>query len=382
MNTFTGLLKKCQAILEDPYLQLKKKAQQGELYCGYLCIFVPEELIHAAGVTPVRLFGAYPENDYSEKYLHGRACEYARNLQESFNRGIFDFLSACVFARTCDTLQAVFRNLSATDLATFYINIPPSHAAGPQRLREASLDLLDSELQRFKSFIEQQFHTTLTESALRKSIQVYALNAKLMEELSVFRTQGSLSSMDYFTLAKTGYFLRKEEHNTLLQETLNTLTERDNQKVALKKKGTKILLSGFLNGNMRFLDFLGTLGLDIVADDLCEFSRYFTPSPSGGDSASALRSVGHRVMGKKCPLKVNSVNYFEFLKEKYEQSGAEGIIMMIYPFCDPQSLDLTWVRPKLKQEGIHSLIIQPTLDLDNPAQIETRVEAFIEMIND
>jgi benzoyl-CoA reductase subunit C len=68
------------------------KKKTGGKVIGYFCSNVPEPLIYAAGVLPVRIFGSSEATLDAEKYTHPMWCSFCR---DSFA------LSTCAAASIC-----------------------------------------------------------------------------------------------------------------------------------------------------------------------------------------------------------------------------------------------------------------------------------------
>ena len=47
------------------------KSRTGGKVLGYFCTYVPEELVYAAGILPVRILGGLEPQDVSEAYIPG-----------------------------------------------------------------------------------------------------------------------------------------------------------------------------------------------------------------------------------------------------------------------------------------------------------------------
>ena len=68
-----------QRVVDDPdgYLKFLKA---GKNILGYCCSYTPEEIIHAAGIHPVRLFGSREESNLSDKHLQSYCCSLVRDV--------------------------------------------------------------------------------------------------------------------------------------------------------------------------------------------------------------------------------------------------------------------------------------------------------------
>ena len=71
---------------------------------------------------------------------------------------------------------------------------------------------------------------------------------------------------------------------------------------------------------------------------------------------------------------------FNIILNKYYDSGADAIIFIFFPFCDPQYLAHATIKKKLKDVGIRSLILEAGIGKSNFAQIQTRIEALLESL--
>ncbi|UCH94848.1 MAG: 2-hydroxyacyl-CoA dehydratase, partial [Candidatus Aminicenantes bacterium] len=68
--------------------------------------------------------------------------------------------------------------------------------------------------------------------------------------------------------------------------------------------------------------------------------------------------------------------------ERYLASGSQGIVFFIYPFCDQQCIEYVLVKNQLEKDGIKSLFLQPSVHTGVSGQMVTRLEAFLEMLQE
>jgi benzoyl-CoA reductase/2-hydroxyglutaryl-CoA dehydratase subunit BcrC/BadD/HgdB len=73
---------------------------------GYLCSYVPEEMIHAAGFAPVRVRGNTDPLRQVDAHLQSFTCALCRSTLDQVLSGELGFLSGTVFAHTCDATQS------------------------------------------------------------------------------------------------------------------------------------------------------------------------------------------------------------------------------------------------------------------------------------
>ena len=65
------------AINDPASLAADIKAKAGKIL-GYMCSYAPEELIHAAGFHPMRLFSSKSEICLAENHLQAYCCSLVR----------------------------------------------------------------------------------------------------------------------------------------------------------------------------------------------------------------------------------------------------------------------------------------------------------------
>ena len=55
------------------------KSKTGRKVVGYFCTYVPEEILYAAGVLPVRILGSHEPQAVTEPHIFGMFCPFCRD---------------------------------------------------------------------------------------------------------------------------------------------------------------------------------------------------------------------------------------------------------------------------------------------------------------
>ena len=84
--------------------------ETGKPAVGCFPLFVPEELIYAAGFLPVGMWGGISAFQKSNQYIQSFACSIMRANLELGMSGAYDFLKAALIPSQCDTLKCVCEN--------------------------------------------------------------------------------------------------------------------------------------------------------------------------------------------------------------------------------------------------------------------------------
>src|SRR5512138_877963 len=107
------IVQRCEALFEDlDFGAVKdwKAAAPGRKAIGYMPVYVPREIIHAAGMLPVGIFGGGDQMEViqGDAYYQSYICRIPRSTVELGLTGKLDCLDGMLFPSICD----VIRNLS------------------------------------------------------------------------------------------------------------------------------------------------------------------------------------------------------------------------------------------------------------------------------
>ena len=87
------ILEKFRKLSEDPYGRLKDwKIENRKNVIGCLPMYVPEEIIDAAGMLPVTLLGSMEAITKANRHLLTLTCEEIRSTYDMLLKGKFEFI--------------------------------------------------------------------------------------------------------------------------------------------------------------------------------------------------------------------------------------------------------------------------------------------------
>jgi benzoyl-CoA reductase subunit C len=351
------------------------KKKTGGKVLGYFCTYVPEEILYAAGVLPVRILGSHEPQDVTEPHIFGMYCPFCRDCLAQGLKGRYDYLDGLMIAQSCLHIRQAFTSWKMHIPTEFNYYMPMPHHLQSKR----SLPYLTGELEKFKTAVEDWTGKKITDDALKEGIEIMNQSRQLSRDLYEIRKEADphISGLESMYAVVASQMVDKREHNEILQRVMKTLPER---KLA-DGSPVRLMILGSENDDTEFVGMVESLGAVFVVDDHCTGSRYFWNKVES--NGNLLESIAARYVERvPCPTKDwPERNRMEHIKKLAKDWGVQGAIVIQQKFCDPHELDNPAIMKNLKEEGVPSQFLE--LDVTVPiGQFKTRVEAFLEMLGE
>ena len=356
----------------EDIMELKR---QGKKVFGWLCTYVPEEIIHAAGILPIRITGYAQETELDDgnAYLYINNCSFSRSCLQMGLRGEYDYLDGVVAGSTCDGARRLF------DLWQYYIKVPFHHIITvPRKYTERAHGLYYEQVAQFKEHLEQYLDTRITDEALLKSISVYNESREALKKLYQLRKLDNppITGAETMEVLNASQRMAKEQFNQYLRELLDELA------VSGIEHGSRarLMVTGSVMNNPEFIRSIEELGGLVVTDELCTSTRYWS-DPVVLDGRSPLEAVSRRYLNNfPCARMVPSDERFDRILQLARDYKVDGVISQIIRYCVPYAHDLPLLTDRLKKAGIPTLALDVEYGTSGSGQISTRVQAFLEML--
>ena len=364
-----------QGACENPRAQLDYYLGQGKKVVGCFAPWAPEELVHASGMIPMGMWGGHTELKLAKSYLPAFACSIMQANMEFGLKGVYDGMSAVIIPAICDTLRCMTQNWR------FGIkSIPAIAIVYPQnRSNPASTDYLVSE---YETVLTQLYTITgkmMNEDALHQTIEVYNEHNKTMREFAAVAND----HLDVITpkvrhaVFKSAFFFEKSEHTAIVKDIIEGLKARP----MYNWTGKKVVLTGIMCEPDQVLDILAENNVAVVGDDLVQESQQFradTPEKGGG----GLKRLALQWNERYCCSLIHELGKPRGgqLAKLCQETGADGVIVCMVKFCDPEEYDQPWLEKDLRSAGHPCVSIE--IDQQNASfeQIRTRVQTFCESL--
>jgi benzoyl-CoA reductase subunit C len=328
-----------------------KDASPGRRAIGYMPVYVPREIIHAAGMLPVGVMGAGDRLEIirGDAYFQSYICHIPRSTTELGVSGRLDVLDGMIFPSICD----VIRNLSGMWQILFpgklvhYFDFPQSEdpVIAERHCRR--------EFQIIRESLERLASVRITDESLKKSLALYNENCRLVREL--YGVRGSrpwqAPASEAYTVLRAGNVLEVRAHNTLLREYMDLAAGLDRRPL----DNIRVILCGSFceQPPVMLLRTLERAGCDLVDDDLILGNRYIEGDISAeGDPLTALAEGFVRRGARTASRYTHGEEKGAWLVEKVRATEADGVIFCAASFCDPALLEEPMLKAALDREGI------------------------------
>jgi benzoyl-CoA reductase/2-hydroxyglutaryl-CoA dehydratase subunit BcrC/BadD/HgdB len=129
-------------------------------------------------------------------------------------------------------------------------------------------------------------------------------------------------------------------------------------------------------------EIIDRLGGRVVDDNLCVGRRYFADSLPPGRGETPLGTIARRTLTRTaCPCKQGGADQrADDVVARVREGDARGVVFLVQRFCDPHYFDLPHLHVRLEREGIPHLVLETGEETSGLGQAETRLQAFLEMV--
>jgi benzoyl-CoA reductase subunit C len=329
-----------------------KAAKPERKVVGYLPIYVPRELIHAADMMPLGIVGGGDQLEviHGDAYYQSYICRIPRSTVELGVSGRLDFVDGMLFPSICD----VIRNLSGMWKMMFphvysrYFDVPQNYKD------EIGGNYYINELAELRHDLGQLRGKPITDAELANSIAVYNANRRLVRELYNFRADKpwQVPAAEVYLLMRAGLVLPVEQHSEMLKDYLAAVTTEQRP----KRDNCRIVLTGVFceQPPLNLIKSLELAGCYVVDDDLLLVTRWLIGDvPTDGDPMKNLAlAFLHHSESTAAKYEPNQKEKGQHLVRAVKRTGAEGVIFACPSFCDPALLDRPILQHVLKDAGI------------------------------
>ncbi len=385
MNGIKGnIFDTVETYYQDYGVRARELKNEGKKIIGYICSFVPLEVISASGCIPFRVRGNVHEPiTKGDTLLETIVCPYYRSIFDLSVKGKYDFLSGLVIPHGCDSMVRSFSTWSHSLPYSYFhfVNIPTACV-------ESSFEFFNAEIDTFRKSLERFSGKAITDADLKEAIRIHNESRDKVRALYDFRKADPplISGTELTMVLTVGSSLPIAEANRLLDQVLAEIGKRGKSHL---KTGPRIFIDGACLDNIELTKLVEELGGNVVADTICNGARdHFPKTEVGRDPVEALsRRYLERI---NCPktYRENKTGKFEGdIASRFSDIGAytrefkvEGAILYVYKYCDPFGFEVPARKAYYQSIHVPLLCLEDVYSAGTMGQLRTRIQAFLEMI--
>lgn len=363
--------------------ELVEHRAKGSKVFGTFCVYVPEEVILAAGGICVGLCaGAEISIATAEEILPRNTCPLIKSALGFRLERICPYFQASdlvVGETTCDGKKKAWEFLR--EYAPTYV------MEVPQRKGEKDRELWLSELHAFKDKVEEVTGNSITNEKLAQAITVLNDRRAALERLFSLRKADAppISGLDALLAMQIAFFDDPARGTAQVNALCDELEIRIKQGKGMVPKDTpRVLVAGspMVIPNWKVHSIVETTGAVVVCEESCVGTRSLTGATEvKGDGLNAqLRAIAERQLRTNCACFTPNDERVEDIVRLSREYKVKGVIHYSLQFCQPFIMEAEKVKRALDKEGIPMLSLETDYGDGDVGQIKTRVEAFVEMI--
>lgn len=375
MATIEGILETFSRVAADPKQVLEEQLSRGKRVVGVGPYYVPEELVYAAGAVPFGVWGAVGTATEAKKYFPPFYCSLCQMSLELGLTHKLDKLSGIMVTGLCDTLKAFSQNWKAgvDSVPMVYVSMPQN------RFGEAGRVYAERSYAETARGVEECCGAVIDEEGLDAAIRLY--NEWRKEMRTFLKLAGERPKTVSFAareaVVDAGYFMDKADHLASLRELDALLAE-----VPASTEGFKrVMLSGIYADIPAVADIVDSSKFAVVADDLAKETRALSIEVAEG-TGDGVKALAHAF----CAVEADSVLYdpkkvhIERVVEGAKACAAQGVVILLAKFCDPEEFDAPLVRKALEGAGVPVVTVEVDQSTESYEQARTQFETFSDLL--
>ena len=363
--------------------ELIEHQKTGGKVFGTFCVYVPDEVIFAAGGIATGLCGGsqfwVPEG---EKVLPKNMCPLIKaSVGARLGRTcpFFRIADMYIGETTCDGKKKAWEILGR--------DVPLHVMDMPQMKRPQDVQKWMGEIKSLIGIVEEFTGNKVTPEKLSDAIKM--INKRRQALARVFAARKAdpapISGKDALLMMQTAFY----DDPVRCAEKANALADELEQRVkdgkGVAAKGTKrILLTGtpMAIPNWKMHHLIETSGAVIVCEENCTGTRFFENlvDESAATIDDQVAALADRYMKNNCSCFTPNNGRIEDILRLAKEFKADGVIDVNLKFCTLYDTEGYDVEHALKDAGIPVLGLETDYTDTDAEQLRTRIGAFVEML--
>lgn len=373
------LLNEFKECSEHPYRVISAYKQEGKKVIGVLPYYAPVELVVAAGMVPMGIWGSNKKTiALAKEYCATFYCTIAQLALEMLLDGTLDQLDGLITPTICDTLRPMSQNFRVAMEG----KLPCIFLAHPQNRKPAfGLQFTVDQYMHVKGELEKIAGTTITDEALRDAIKVMNRSRKARREFVKLAGQHpeAVSAVNRSAVLRSAWFMEPAVYGQKLEELNAELAKLP----ASNWKGCKVVTSGIICDNPNLLQIFDDNHIAIAADDVAQESRSFRVDAS--EEGDPMMALAQQFADQDYDILLydehsNKNRRADYVVQMVKDSGAQGLVLFMQQFCDPEEMEYPYLKKALDDAGIPHIKLGVDQQMRDFGQASTAIQAFADVL--
>lgn len=378
--TYDQIIQHCRDLLDLLPAQALEKARErhpGVEGFAVFPVYAPVEIIHAAGLLPVGLFGVGGklEITHADSRFQSFICSIAKSTLELFLREQLPGFRGAVFSSICDVARnlASLAKRNAPRMFIEYLHLPQNMT------NERSLAYTRSELDRFRTNLAAHLGRPITDDALARSLELYNRVRGLTRALYAYRRThpGTITAAELCTVTQAGSRMMPEDFVPLLERVLELAPQRPAQ----QRDSVRIVIEGAFceQPPVLLVETIEAAGCQVRDDDLLIGWRWFRDEvPRSGDPLTSLAKA-YLTRSEYSSVRHDGQSPRTLgLLRRVREADAQAVLFTPAKFCEPALLDYVPFITTLDREGVPHLKLEFEEKMWTFEASRTEIETFAE----
>lgn len=359
---------------------------EGRKVIGTFCLYVPEEIVIAADAVCVGLCaGADIGTPQAEQVLPRNTCALIKSFFGFKMAGLCPYVESTdlvIGETTCDGKTKAYEIFNEYK-PTFVIEVPSTKTESAHRHWR-------SELGRLVAKIEEVTGRTITAESLRRGVEIANAKRAALNRLNALRSAdpAPISGRDALLINQVAFYDDPIRFTGQVNELCDELEERIARGIGVAPAGSpRVLLSGcpMAIPNWKVPFVVEKSGAVIVGEESCVGERGTRNAVdlagiAATDREGILDRIAQRYFKIDCAVFTPNRERVDHVLEMSARSKADGVIHYALQFCGPYTMEAHGMERAVRKEDLPFLRIETDYSLEDMPQIETRVQAFLELI--
>ena len=351
---------------------------------GTFCVYVPDEIIFAAnGIATGLCGGSQFWVPSGEKVLPTSTCPLIKaSIGARIDRTCPFFSIADIFVgeTTCDGKKKAYEILN---------NYTPVYVMDlPQQKRAKDVSAWAQEIHEFLAKVEEITGNKATTESLSKAIKLVNNKRRALQRLYNFRKLSNppISGKDCLLVSQIAFYDDPTRFTEMTNKLCDELDQRVRNGVSVYTPGAKrILFTGtpMAIPNWKLHQVVESESVAVVGEETCTGIRYFDNLVDENQTTldGMIYALAERYMKINCACFTPNTARVDDIKRYVKEYTADGVIDVNLKFCTLYDTEGYIVEKALKENGIPVLGLETDYNEGDFAQLRTRVEAFLEILN-